>query len=268
MAFNNGAGDEESRAHLLSIPSDLSTKGSSAKVCIERLDRYSDEGTRILFSCSFEVKEGEVMAIIGPSGSGKSTILRAINRLWEPPAGTILVDGQDITKKDVLAVRRKCGMLFQTPLLFEGTVADNIRYGPSLEGRNLSMSEIEDLLILADLEPTFATKSIIGLSVGQAQRVALARTLANKPEILLLDEPTSALDPVSTRHIEETVTKLSRTRGLTVIIVSHSLDQVRRIADNVCLVAAGQVLEVLKPNDLDHAQHPVVREFIAAASQA
>ncbi|BBN12767.1 UDP-glucose/iron transport system ATP-binding protein [Marchantia polymorpha subsp. ruderalis] len=258
-------GEDESREHLLSIPA-TEEKVTHAKISIQGLDRFSDEGVRILMSVSLQIGAGQIVGIIGPSGSGKSTILRAINRLWEPPSGTIFVDGEDITKQSVVSVRRRCGMLFQTPTLFDGTVAENIRYGPSLAGEKLTDKRVEELLKAADLDPTFGSKSVIGLSVGQAQRVALARTLANEPEILLLDEPTSALDPVSTKHIEESVLDLNRNRGLTVVFVSHSLEQVRRLADVVCLVANGEVLEVLKPSDLANATHPVVREYMAAAS--
>ncbi|KAL3676071.1 hypothetical protein R1sor_026019 [Riccia sorocarpa] len=258
-------GDEnESIDYLLPIQ-DTSVKVQHPKISIEGLDRFSDEGDHILKNVSLRVEAGQIVGIIGPSGSGKSTLLRAINRLWEPPAGTIFVDGEDITKQSVVSVRRRCGMLFQTPTLFEGTVADNVKYGPSLAGEKLTDKRIEDLLKAADLDPSFAYKSVIGLSVGQAQRVALARTLANVPEILLLDEPTSALDPISTKHIEESVLHLNRTRGLTVVFVSHSLDQVRRLADVVCLLANGQIVEVLTPSELDNAQHPLVRDYIAAS---
>ncbi|KAL2608281.1 hypothetical protein R1flu_026854 [Riccia fluitans] len=259
------SGDEgESREHLLSIQ-DTSVNVQHPKISIRGLDKFSDDGVRILVNVSLHVEAGQIMGIIGPSGSGKSTLLRAINRLWEPPAGTIFVDGDDITKQSVVSVRRRCGMLFQTPTLFDGTVADNVRYGPILAGKKLTDKSIEDLLKAADLDPSFAQKSVIGLSVGQAQRVALARTLANEPEILLLDEPTSALDPISTKNIEESVLHLNRTRGLTVVFVSHSLDQVRRLASVVCLLANGHIVEVLKPSDLDNAQHPLVRDYIAAA---
>uniref|UniRef100_K3XYV7 ABC transporter domain-containing protein n=1 Tax=Setaria italica TaxID=4555 RepID=K3XYV7_SETIT len=122
------------------------------------------------------------MGVIGPSGSGKSTLLRALNRLWEPAPGAVLLDGADIRGIDVLALRRRVGMLFQLPAMFDGTVADNVRYGPQLRGKKLTEAEVKNLLSMADLDPALSSKPASELSVGQAQRVALARTLANDPE--------------------------------------------------------------------------------------
>ncbi len=190
---------------------------------------------------------------------------------------------------------------------YTGTVGDNVRYGPTLQGKTLSETAVTGLLRLADLDASFANKSIIGLSVGQAQRVALARTLANEPEVsfcayafvfncfaleyglsiparkffqtlvdadlhalqqvLLLDEPTSALDPISTHHIEDTVLQLKKTRGLTVIMVSHSIEQVKRLVDVVCVVVAGKLVEVLKIEDLDNASNPQAQEFLHEAQR-
>ncbi|KAM3262134.1 hypothetical protein ACQJBY_052683 [Aegilops geniculata] len=107
-----------------------------------------------------------------------------------------------------------------------------------------------------------ASRPASELSVGQAQRVALARTLANDPEVLLLDEPTSALDPISTQNIEEAIVRLKETRGLTTVIVSHSVKQIQRVADLVCLVVDGEVVEVLAASDLARAKHPVARRFL------
>jgi len=245
----------------------LQKRSSSAKISIQSLERVVELDNHILTGISVDIQAGQVVGIIGPSGSGKSTLLRAINRLWEPPGDSIFLDGEDITKLNVLTVRRRVGMLFQTPLLFDGTVADNVAYGPRLQGKRLTDAEIEGYLQQADLDVSFAKKSIIGLSVGQAQRVALARTLANQPEVLLLDEPTSALDPVSTRHIEESVMHLCRSTGLTVIMVSHSIEQVKRMADLVCLVVAGELIEVLKPTELVCARNPRAQEYLRAAQQ-
>ncbi|AQK66619.1 Phosphate import ATP-binding protein pstB 1 [Zea mays] len=184
------------------------------------------------------------MGVIGPSGSGKSTLLRALNRLWEPAPGAVLLDGADICALDVLALRRKVGMLFQLPAMFDGTVADNVRYGPQLRGKKLTEAEVKSLLHLADLDPALCSKPASELSV------------------LLLDEPTSALDPISTQNIEEAIVRLKKTRGLTTVIVSHSVKQIQRIADLVCLVVAGEVVEVLAPSDLSDAKHPMARRFL------
>ncbi|KAJ6355067.1 hypothetical protein OIU77_005624 [Salix suchowensis] len=128
------------------------------------------------------------------------------------------------------------------------------------------MTRFTSLLSLADLDSSFYKKTSNELSVGQAQRVALARTLANEPEVLLLDEPTSALDPISTQNIEDVLVKLKEEQGLTVVIVSHSIKQIQRIADVVCLLVNGEIVEVLKPGELSEAKHPMAQRFLELGS--
>ncbi|PSS07588.1 ABC transporter I family member 17 like [Actinidia chinensis var. chinensis] len=147
-----------------------------------------------------------------------------------------------------------------------GTVADNIRYGPQLRGKKLSDNEVHKLLALADLDSSLINKPGVELSVGQAQRVALARTLANEPEVLLLDEPTSALDPISTQNIEDVLVKLKKNRGMTIVMVSHSIKQIQRIADVVALLVNGEIVEVLKPDRLSEAKHPMAQRFLQLSS--
>ncbi|TVU07764.1 hypothetical protein EJB05_41133 [Eragrostis curvula] len=287
---------DDVREHLLDVDGGLADgAGADAgepKIRVRGLRRLSDTtGDEILRGVDLDVPRGVVMGVIGPSGSGKSTLLRALNRLWEPAPGAVFLDGADICAIDVLALRRKVGMLFQLPAMFDGTVADNVRYGPQLRGKKLTEAEVKNLLTLADLDPAMSSKPASELSVGQAQRVALARTLANDPEacpsihilmlpciilswhtchltvllllqVLLLDEPTSALDPISTQNIEEAIVRLKKTRGLTTVMVSHSVKQIQRIADLVCLVVAGEIVEVLAPSQLSDAKHPMAQRFL------
>ncbi|PON66126.1 Phosphonate C-P lyase system [Parasponia andersonii] len=241
-------------------------ESGGVKFRIRDLIKELESGDRILKGVSVDIPKGMIVGVIGPSGSGKSTLLRALNRLWEPPSGSVFLDGRDICDLDVLALRRKVGMLFQLPVLFEGTVADNIRYGPQLRGKKLSDHEVHKLLTLADLDSSFYDKLGSELSVGQAQRVALARTVANDPEVLLLDEPTSALDPISTENIEDVIVKLKKKQGMTVIMVSHSIKQIQRIADIVCLLVNGEIVEVLKPDQLSEAKHPMALRFLELSS--
>jgi ABC-type phosphate transport system ATPase subunit len=253
--------DEEDLEEGIAVNGDL-----HLKIRVKNLWRKTDEGTIILSGVSVDICKGTVVGVIGPSGSGKSTFLRALNRLWEPPADSVFLDNHDISRLDVLALRRRVGMLFQTPALFEGSVADNIRYGPALRGEKLSDEKVAEYLGLADLESSLAARSASGLSVGQAQRVALARALANEPEVLLLDEPTSALDPISTEHIEKSIGKLKRGKGMTIIMVSHSVKQIQRIADLVFLLVDGQIVETLKPDQLCNANHPTALRFLELSS--
>ncbi|KAL3335426.1 hypothetical protein AABB24_031575 [Solanum stoloniferum] len=254
------------RGHLVAVEMNDIKGAAETKIEIRGLNKVSDEGDSILKSVRVDIPTGVIMGIIGPSGSGKSKILRALNRLWEPPKNTVFLDGTDICDLDVLCLRRKVGMLFQLPVLFEGTVADNIRYGLKLKGKKLSDNEVYKLLTLADLDSSFFNKSGGELSVGQAQRVALARTLANEPEVLLLDEPTSALDPISTQNIEDVIVKLKKDQMMTIVIVSHSIKQIQRIADIVCLLVDGEIVEIIKPDQLSEAKHPMALRFLQLSS--
>ncbi|WVZ78728.1 hypothetical protein U9M48_026391 [Paspalum notatum var. saurae] len=245
-----GSASDDLREHLL-----LDVDGAGAveaaaatpKIRVRGLRRVADgaaTGEEILRGVDLDVPRGVVMGVIGPSGSGKSTLLRALNRLWEPAPGAVQLDGDDICGIDVLALRRRVGMLFQLPAMFDGTVADNVRYGPQLRGKKLTEAEVKTLLSMADLDPALSSKPATELSV------------------LLLDEPTSALDPISTQNIEEAIVRLKKTRGLTTVVVSHSVKQIQRIADLVCLLVAGEIVEVLAPSQLSDAKHPMAKRFL------
>ena len=207
-------------------------------------------GQPVLDDVSFYVDPGEIVCLLGPSGGGKSSLLRCLNRLTEPPPQTIYLDGQDVTAMDVLALRRRVGMVFQQVALFPGTVADNIAYGPGLQGQIVTSAEIVRLLALADLPEELAARDSEELSGGQAQRVALARALATGPAAMLLDEPTSALDPAATRNVESTMLKLRQSLGLTVLWVTHDPEQARRVADRVYLLVNGRIEDEGTPDHL------------------
>ena len=241
----------------------MTTNTTPLKFNLKNLSLTLTGNNTILHDISLDIPAGEVTCLVGPSGSGKSTLLRCLNRLWEPPAGTVYLDGTDITTLDVLALRRRVGMLFQSPTLFEGTVAENIAYGPALHDITLSPPQIEELLEMAGLPGDMASKPALELSGGEAQRAALARALANEPEALLLDEPTSSLDPAATRQVEETVLGLCRSLGLTVVWVSHAMEQVTRIADTMALLVDGRIVERGAPEHLLSGGHHQTELFAA-----
>jgi ABC-type methionine transport system ATPase subunit len=181
--------------------------------------------------------DGGISCVVGPSGAGKSTLLRAINRLIEPTSGEVYLDGEPTSGMDPLLLRRRAGMVFQLPALFGASVEEAILYGARLAGRD---AEADRLLEMVGLDASFGGRDPQSLSVGQQQRVSVARALALEPEVLLMDEPTSALDEAARRRIEELVRELNVSLGLTTVVVSHHLDQVERLADHVVLLAAGR----------------------------
>ncbi|MCZ7545496.1 MAG: phosphate ABC transporter ATP-binding protein [Anaerolineae bacterium] len=201
-------------------------------------------GERVLHHVSLSIEEGEVLMVIGPSGGGKSSLLRCLNRLEEPAPDTVFLRGQDITTIPVTTLRCRVGMVFQKTAVFGGTVAENIAYGPRARGKTLSRDEIARLMKLAALDADLIDRPARELSGGQEQRLAVARALANQPEVLLLDEPTSALDPVATKHVEASLQSLREQLGLTMVWVSHAVEQARRVGDRVLFLDEGRVVSV------------------------
>lgn len=202
----------------------------------------------LLKEVSLTVKVGRIHALLGPSGSGKSTLLYTFNRLREITEGKIFLEGTDIRSLDVLDLRSRVGLVMQKAIFFPGTVGENIIYGPKYGPKVAPNSynylpEPRDLLEFVGLDPNLIDRNPNTLSGGQQQRVSLARTLANEPEVLLLDEPTSALDAQASFLLEELITGLCMKRQLTVIWVTHDLQQAERVADDVTLLYRGEVIE-------------------------
>lgn len=205
----------------------------------QHLSRTID-GKRVVDDVSFQIPEGSVVAIVGPSGAGKSSLLRLLNRLDEPTGGTVLLEGTDYRTLAPPDLRRKVGMVMQAPNLFTGSVADNIRFGPQQRGKELHLDSIKELLERVKLAG-YAQRDISNLSVGEAQRVSLARTLANSPTVLLLDEPTSALDVDTRENVEDLICDIITESRLTCLIVTHDPDQARRMAGQVIVLEAGRL---------------------------
>ena len=194
----------------------------------------------ILSDISASVMSGDIFTILGPSGSGKSTLLRLINRLDDPTSGSILLDGQDTREMNVLSLRRRAGMVFQSAAVFDGTVDANVQYGAKLAGIKVDSA---DLLRRVGLPEDFLTRAASSLSGGEQQRVSIARTLATNPEIILMDEPTSSLDPASRSQIEELTLKMNRDEGLTIVFVTHDMEQARRVGARTMLLVEGRKIE-------------------------
>jgi ABC-type methionine transport system ATPase subunit len=178
--------------------------------------------------------------VAGPSGSGKSTLLRLLNRLSDPDSGTVRYRGTDVREYDVLELRREVCLVPQLPALLEGTVGDNVRFAASCAATE---PDIGRLLDLAGLDGSYADRPADRLSVGEQQRVMLARALALEPRVLLLDEPTSALDEDRRDAVERTLLDLQRRLDISLVLVTHDLAQARRMADWVVRMDAGRAVE-------------------------
>ena len=222
-------------------------------VQIKNLDFYYGR-THALKGVSLDFPGKAITAIMGPSGCGKSTLLRTINRIFELYAGQratgeILLDGEDVLSKryNLIHLRKAVGMVFQKPTPFVLSIYDNIAF-PIRHYERLSKSEmdgrvehaLQQAALWGEVKDQLG-KSALALSGGQQQRLCIARTLAIRPEVLLLDEPTSALDPISTAKIEELLAELRKT--YTVAIVTHNLQQASRIADHVAFMFLGELVE-------------------------
>jgi putative ABC transport system ATP-binding protein len=192
---------------------------------------------------SIEVQPREILAVVGPSGAGKSSFLRLLNRLDEPTAGTVLLNGQDYRKIAPRELRRRVGMVMQMAYLFPGTVAANVAFGPRQRGETMVPKAIAALLERVGL-PGYQDRDVGNLSGGEAQRVSVARTLANAPEGLLLDEPTSALDDASARGIEDLVLDIVKERSMTCVMVTHNMLAAARMAARTMLIEAGKLVAI------------------------
>ena len=204
-----------------------------------KLSRTSG-GKNVVLDVSFDVLTGSLLGVVGASGAGKSSLLRLLNRLDEPTNGTVYLDGTDYKLISPRDLRRRVGMVTQRPFFFPGDVGSNLRFGPAQRGVIISNEEIGRLLERVGL-CGFAANNVSTLSGGEQQRVSLARTLANQPEVLLLDEPTSALDEESKLGIEELIRDQVQRHGLTCVMVTHDREQARRLFSHILLMEAGRV---------------------------
>lgn len=212
---------------------------------------------------SFDINDNEKLLIIGPSGCGKTTLIRCLNGLNKVNSGNIFLNGVKISNIDDVTLKSKVGMVFQNYNLFPHlTVRENVSLAPRLLKMG-SDREIDDLVkrLLAEVNIINKIDSYPSkLSGGEKQRVAIARTLATKPEVILFDEPTSALDPATINDFISLLNELSKTT--TIVVVSHEMDLIKSFADKVLFLKDGSILEYGTPDEIINSKNPIVREFL------
>lgn len=218
---------------------------------VHDLDFYYSS-SKALSQINIEIEPRKVTALIGPSGCGKSTFLRCLNRMNDTITGTrvdgkILLDGKDIYDEDmdVVALRQRVGMVFQKPNPFPQPIYDNVAFGPRVMGMDVKMDEVVERSLKAaalwDEVKNDLRSDALGLSLGQQQRLCIARVIAVQPEVILMDESTSALDPIATLRIEELIAELKK--DYTIVIVTHNMQQAARVSDYTGLFWLGELVE-------------------------
>lgn len=223
------------------------------------------KGLEVLKGVDLTINKGDVVVLVGPSGCGKSTFLRCLNRLEEPDGGTVTLDGQEVTEKDIDAMRAKMGMVFQHFNLFPHlTVKKNITLAPvhlklmdqkTADAKAMELLERIGLADKADAYPNM-------LSGGQKQRIAIVRALAMNPEVLLFDEPTSALDPEMVGEVLDVMKNLARD-GMTMMVVTHEMRFAREVGDYILFMDDGQIIEAGTPEQIfDHPQQKRTQDFL------
>jgi len=240
--------------------------------CMIRLDAVTKvfsrdgRGVTALREVTLAVEPGETLALIGTSGCGKTTTLRLINRLEAPTSGTVHVKGEDVSRVDPIALRRRIGYVIQSGGLFPHLdVGQNISLLGRLEGWGASRcsERAEELLERVHLDADLRRRFPSELSGGQRQRVGVARALALDPEILLMDEPFGALDPITRRHLQEELVELLEGDTKATVLVTHDLDEAFRLGDRVGVMSEGAVLQIGSADELaSQPATPFVAEFV------
>ena len=228
--------------------------------------RYDIDGLRILDDLSFEVLRGEVLILLGESGCGKTTTLKLINRLIEPTAGEVLVEGKSTTAWDAIRLRRHIGYVIQDGGLFPHfSVADNVALVLGLENweSTKKRERTREMLSLVGLDPDkFGGRYPHELSGGQRQRVGVARALASDPQLLLLDEPFGALDAITRTNLQKEFARLVHELGKTAVFVTHDLHEAMLLGTRIALMEAGKIVLLEKPDNFASSELPLAKAYL------
>lgn len=223
---------------------------------------YSDGPLKIIKNVSGSFRKGKITSLVGPSGAGKTTLFRLCNGLISPTHGTISIYSKNVQEYEPTKLRRNVGLALQNATMLQGTVYKNLQLPRTLAGETLTEDEAADLLTKVSLDKDLLKRDVGDLSGGQRQKVSIARTLVNQPEILLLDEITSSLDRVSTNDIENLIEKINKENGVTIIWITHNLNQATQIGDDTWVMMNGELIESGPSSLLKNPENEKVKQFV------
>ncbi|WP_323704340.1 phosphate ABC transporter ATP-binding protein [Mammaliicoccus sp. Dog046] len=223
---------------------------------------YELDGSKILNDINGSIYKGYITSIIGPSGAGKSTLLSFINLLKSPSNGDISINNKHIDTYNPIELRKKVQLVSQEATMIEGSVKDNLELPLKLQNKNMTDEEVVKFLTSVDLPASFLNKSSKSLSGGEKQKLSLARALVNRPEVILLDEVTSALDRNSKNAIEQLLLKIKAEYQVSMIWITHDIDQAMRMSDYIWVMIDGEVAEIGTADEINHSTNQNVRRFI------
>lgn len=223
---------------------------------------FTAKERRILHNLNGIFYKGKITTLVGPSGAGKTTLLKMCNGLLAPTSGDIFIGNQPIQEYEPTTLRRKVGIALQSAPILRSSVYENLALPRTLQGEHLTEEEAVSALENVQLDASFLHREAKELSGGQKQRLSIARTLINKSDILLLDEITSALDPTSVKEIEELILKINRKYGVTIIWITHNLQQARILSDFTWILHNGELLASGDVSILEGSDIPAVQQFL------
>ncbi|SEQ65697.1 phosphate ABC transporter ATP-binding protein, PhoT family [Virgibacillus subterraneus] len=223
---------------------------------------YSVDGLHILKNITGSIPKGKITTLVGPSGSGKTTLFKLCNGLQSPDSGDIYINDKPINSYDPVKLRRNVGIALQNAAMISGSVMKNLSLPLDLQEEKLSEERAKELLHLVGMNKDSLQRNTKDLSGGQRQKISIARTLVNKPKILLLDEITSSLDSVSRQDIEELITKINHTYDTTIFWITHNLQQAMTIGDYTWAMMDGEIIETGESNFLKDPKEERMKDFV------
>jgi putative ABC transport system ATP-binding protein len=223
---------------------------------------YSSDGLHILKDISGSFIEGKITTLVGPSGAGKSSLFALCNGLKSPDSGEIHIHSKPIESYEPIELRRHVGIVLQNATMINGTARKNLELPLALQDKKLNEERAKELMKLVGLEEEHLDRKARDLSGGQKQKLSIARTLVNRPQILLLDEITSSLDRVSQKDIEELIVRINKNFGTTIIWITHNLEQAKTVGQNTWVMINGEVVETGSSDLLNNPDNALVKRFI------